>query len=52
MIKLETLVIDNNKLDKVSGLETLKDLKYLSMSGNNLTSIDSLPAFSKVKLHL
>lgn len=40
--------MDKNCIEKISGLETLKDLKYISMNDNKLTSIDSLPSFSKV----
>lgn len=46
--KLETLLLDENKIERIVGLEMLKDLKNLSVSKNKLSSIDSLPAFLKV----
>ena len=37
--KLETLVLDHNRVTKVSGLEYLKDLKNLYASHNHIESV-------------
>lgn len=50
LVKLDCLLLNRNKIEKIEGLETLVNLEVLDLSDNRIKAIENLSHLSKLEV--